>query len=53
MVDYKVTNNFITEREAKKLGLKLEKDVGKLKAFNSQAKENVGLAKQVKVRLGK
>lgn len=51
MVDLGTTHNFITVREAKRLGFKLEKDVGKMKvvgkmkAINSQARAITRLVK--------
>ena len=34
MIDTSATHNFVSEVEAKCLGLKLEKDVGRIKAIN-------------------
>ena len=42
----------ISEVEAKRLGLKLQKDAGRMKAVNSKALPTAGLAKQVRVRMG-
>ena len=52
MVDTGATHNFISEGEARKLGLKLEKDSGRMKAVNSKAFTTAGVAKQVVVKLG-
>ena len=52
MVDIVSTHNFITKGEAKKLGLKLEKDSSHIKTINSKAFTTVGVAKQVMVELG-
>ena len=52
MVDTGATYNFISEAEAKRLGLKLQKDAGRMKAVNSKALPTAGLAKQVCVRMG-
>ena len=45
MIDIGATHNFVFEVEAKRLGLKLEKDVGRMKAVNSKALATTGLAK--------
>ena len=50
MVDTSITYNFIFEGEAKKLGLKLEKDSGHMKAVNSKAFTTTGVPKQVMVK---
>ena len=47
MVDTGATHNFISASEAKRLGLKLEEDVGRMKAVNSKALPTSGLAKQI------
>ena len=39
------THNFVSKVEAKRLGLKFEKDVGRMKAVNSKALATTGLAK--------
>ena len=52
MIDAGATHNFVSEVEAKRLGLKLEKDVGRMKAVNSKALATTGLAKQVCVKIG-
>ena len=50
MVNMGATHNFISEGEAKKLSLKLEKDSGRMKAINSKAFTTAGVAKQVLVK---
>ena len=45
MIDTGTTDNFVSEVKAKCLGLKLEKDVGCMKAVNSKALATTGLAK--------
>ena len=52
MVDTGATHNFISKGKAKKLSLKLEKDLGHMKAVNSKAFTTVGVVKQVMVKLG-
>ena len=52
MIDTGATHNFISEAEAKRLGLKLQKDAGRMKAVNSKALPTAGLAKQVRVQMG-
>ena len=52
IMDTGATHNFIFEGEAKKLGLKLEKDLGRMKVVNFKAFTTVGVAKQVMVKLG-
>ncbi|KAJ7949948.1 Retrotransposon protein, putative, Ty3-gypsy subclass [Quillaja saponaria] len=47
MLDTGATHNFVSEAEAKKLGLKLEKDSGQMKAVNSKSLPTAGQAKQV------
>ena len=51
MIDTGATHNFISELEAKRLGLKLEKDAGRMKAVNSKALATTGVAKGVKVKI--
>ena len=52
MVDTGATHTFISEGKAKKLVLKSEKDLGRMKVVNSKAFNIVGVAKQVMVKLG-
>ncbi|KAL6343067.1 hypothetical protein AAG906_017879 [Vitis piasezkii] len=47
LVDSGTTHNFVSTREATRLGLKLSKDDSKLKAVNSQTQEIHGLAKNM------
>ena len=51
IIDTGATHNFILEVEAKCIGLKLEKDVGCMKAVNSKTLATSGLAKQVRVKI--
>ena len=51
MMDTSTTHNFISEGEARKLGLKLEKDSGHMKVVNSKAFTTMGMVKQVTVKL--
>ncbi|KAA0060355.1 retrotransposon protein, putative, unclassified [Cucumis melo var. makuwa] len=52
MVDSGATPNFITEKEAKRLNLRLEKDTRRMKAMNYVALPIVRLVKQTMIRLG-
>ncbi|XP_062021178.1 uncharacterized protein LOC133737687 [Rosa rugosa] len=52
MVDTGATHNFVSETEARRLGLKLEKDVGCIKAVNSKASPTTGLSRGVSLKLG-
>ncbi|KAJ7971608.1 Gag-asp_proteas domain-containing protein [Quillaja saponaria] len=51
MLDTGATHNFVSEAEAKKLGLKLEMDSGRMKAVNSKSSPTARQAKQVSVKL--
>ena len=51
MIDTGATHNFVYEVEAKSFGLKLEKDVGRMKAVNSRALAITELAKQLRVKI--
>ena len=42
MINTGATHNFVYDIEAKRLGLKLEKDVGRMKAVNSKALVTTG-----------
>ena len=50
-IDTSATHNFVSKVEAKRLGLKLEKDVGSMKAVNSKALATTRSAKQVRVKI--
>ena len=52
MIDTGATHNFVSEVEAKRLRLKLEKDVGHMKAINSKALATTELSKEVRVKIG-
>ncbi|KAA0035830.1 uncharacterized protein E6C27_scaffold403G001300 [Cucumis melo var. makuwa] len=52
MVDSSATHNFITEAEARRLRLRWEKDLGRMKAVNSVALPIVGLVKQTMIKFG-
>lgn len=52
LVDTGATHNFIAATEAKRLGLKLEKDTSKIKAVNSEAQPVTGVAKGVSITVG-
>ncbi|WP_265645587.1 retropepsin-like aspartic protease, partial [Escherichia coli] len=52
MIDTGATHNFISVMEARRLGLKLDKDPGRMKAVNSKALATTGVAKQVRVKIG-
>ncbi|KAG9450477.1 hypothetical protein H6P81_010442 [Aristolochia fimbriata] len=53
MVDTGATHNFMAEEEAKRLRLRWEKDGSTMKAVNFVAKAVCGVAKDVKVKVGK
>lgn len=52
LIDTGATHNFVSTEVAKRLGLKLSKEKGWLKAVNSQAKPIEGVARNVKIKLG-
>ena len=52
LVDSGATHNFVSTREAARLGLKLVKDDSKLKAVNSKAQETHGMAKNMAIQMG-
>ena len=52
LIDSKETHNFIADQEARRLGLTIGKDPGKMKAVNSEALPIVGVSKRVPFKLG-
>lgn len=52
MIDTGSTYNFMADIEARRLGLTIEKDQGKLKAVNSQALTTSGTTKLVPCKMG-
>lgn len=52
MVDTGGTHNFVSKTEARKLGLKIEKDIGRMKAVNSSPLPTVGVSRIAQVKLG-
>lgn len=52
LLDIKVTHNFISEDKAKRLGLKMTKERGTIKAVNSPAKPIAGTIQGVHVTVG-
>ena len=52
LVDNGATHNFVSTKEAARLGLKLVKDDNKLKFVNSQAQETHGMAKNMEIQIG-
>ena len=52
MVDTGATHNFISKVEGKRLGLKLEKNSGRMKAINLKALPTMGMAKKIPLKLG-
>ena len=52
MVDTGASHNFVTETEARRLGLVLKKGGGSMKSVNSKAKPILGVAEQVEAKLG-
>ncbi|XP_077242396.1 uncharacterized protein LOC143882895 [Tasmannia lanceolata] len=52
MIDTGATHNFVSEQEAKRLALKLEKDDWKMKAVNSEARPVTGKARSVPIKIG-
>ena len=51
MINTGATHNFMSDFEASRLGLKLEKGIGRIKAIKSKALATTGLAKQVHVKI--
>ncbi|CAA7399212.1 unnamed protein product [Spirodela intermedia] len=52
LVDSRVTHNFLSEKEAHRLGLSLVRTNNKIKAINSEAQTSVELAQHVKTQMG-
>ncbi|XP_054805380.1 uncharacterized protein LOC129308324 [Prosopis cineraria] len=52
MLDTGASHNFMEAEEAKRLGIQLNKGEGTIKAVNSPAKQVLGIAKDVKVKIG-
>lgn len=52
LVDTRATHNFIAEEEAKRIGLKWEKDSSWVKVVNSVALPLFGVAKDVELLIG-
>ena len=46
LIDSGATHNFITDQEARRLGLTIEKDPRKMKVVNSEALPIVGVSKE-------
>ena len=52
MLSMDPTHNFVSIKEAARLGLKLAKDDSKLKVVNSQEQETHGMAKNMEIHMG-
>lgn len=52
MIHTGTTHNFVSEAEAGRMGLKIEKDVGCMKAVNSKALPTLSLSRGVAIKLG-
>ncbi|KAL5838445.1 hypothetical protein ACOSQ3_015614 [Xanthoceras sorbifolium] len=52
MVDTGATNSFVSEEEAMRLGLKVSKETGWLKAVNSKARPLIGMVRGVRISMG-
>ncbi|KAL0354280.1 UNVERIFIED_CONTAM: hypothetical protein Sangu_1009300 [Sesamum angustifolium] len=51
MIDNRATNNYLASAEVERLGLVLEKGVGRVKAINSAAQPIAGVAKSVLIKV--
>ena len=52
LIDTRAAHNFMMNNVAARLGLKVEKDVGKMKTVNTQARKMTGIAREVPCKLG-
>ncbi|XP_022972955.1 uncharacterized protein LOC111471475 [Cucurbita maxima] len=52
LIDSGATHNFIVDQEARRLGLTIGKDHGKMKVVNSEALPIVGVSKRVPFKIG-
>ncbi|KAL0444389.1 UNVERIFIED_CONTAM: hypothetical protein Slati_2161600 [Sesamum latifolium] len=52
MIDTGATHNYLASAEVERLGLVLEKGVGRVKAINSAAQSIAGVAKSVLIKVG-
>ncbi|KAL0299944.1 UNVERIFIED_CONTAM: hypothetical protein Sangu_3147600 [Sesamum angustifolium] len=52
MIDTGATHNYFASVEVERLGLVLEKGVGRVKAINSAAQPIAGVAKSVLIKMG-
>ncbi|KAL0345846.1 UNVERIFIED_CONTAM: hypothetical protein Sradi_4415900 [Sesamum radiatum] len=52
MIDTESTHNYLASAEVERLGLVLEKGVGRVKAINSAAQPSAGVAKSVLIKVG-
>ncbi|XP_074306428.1 DNA damage-inducible protein 1-like [Silene latifolia] len=52
MIDTRASHNFVTPDEAKRLGMKLNREGGSMKAVNSKALPIQGVAREVVIKMG-